>query len=375
MKHYDVAVIGLGIVGASAAYAAAWAGARVLALDAAIPGGGTSGTSFAWLNSVRKEPELYHALNAAGMTAHRELSRELGGDAGYHDGGSLEWAEGADAERELRERVHRLAGRGYPAEWISRERATALEPGLAISDRVQEVAFFAADAWLDAPRLIGRLLAAAAARGAEIRDRTAVALRARGDRLEALAADGGEIGAEAVLVCVGPATQTFLEQVGATLPVGQVPGLLAVTSRPAQPLRRVVHAPGVHLRPDASGGLLLGTEDLDAVAARTDSPAALTPLAAQMLERAARVFPAARSVKIVDVRVGVRPMPGDRHTIAGRIPGFINGWVIATHSGVTLGPLLGRLMSDEIVRGKPSSALAPFRPERFTTAQAAGVKQ
>ena len=375
MKHYDVAVIGLGIVGASAAYAAAWAGARVLALDAAIPGGGTSGTSFAWLNSVRKEPELYHALNAAGMTAHRELSRELGGDAGYHDGGSLEWAEGADAERELRERVHRLAGRGYPAEWISRERATALEPGLAISDRVQEVAFFGADAWLDAPRLIGRLLAAAAARGAEIRDRTAVALRARGDRLEALAADGGEIGAEAVLVCVGPATQTFLEQVGATLPVGQIPGLLAVTSRPAQPLRRVVHAPGVHLRPDASGGLLLGTEDLDAVAARTDSPAALTPLVAQMLERAARVFPAARSVKIVDARVGVRPMPGDRHTIAGRIPGFINGWVIATHSGVTLGPLLGRLMSDEIVRGKPSSALAPFRPERFATAQAAGVKQ
>jgi hypothetical protein len=42
------------------------------------------------------------------MTAHRELSRELGGDAGYHDGGSLEWAEGEDEERELRERVVRL---------------------------------------------------------------------------------------------------------------------------------------------------------------------------------------------------------------------------------------------------------------------------
>src|SRR4029453_7573597 len=133
MKHYDVAVIGLGIVGASASYAAAWAGARVLALDAAIPGGGTSGTSFAWLNSVRKEPELYHALNAAGMTAHRELSRELGGDAGYNDAAAREWPRGADAKRELRERVPRLAGRGYPAEWISRERATALEPGLAIS--------------------------------------------------------------------------------------------------------------------------------------------------------------------------------------------------------------------------------------------------
>jgi len=374
MKHYDVAVIGLGIVGASATYAAAWSGARVLALDAGTAGAGTSGTSFAWLNSVRKEPDVYHRLNAAGMTAHRELSRELGGDAGYHDGGSLEWAEAEDEERELRERVHRLAGRGYPADWISRERAAALEPGLAIADHVQEVAFYAADAWLDAPRLIGRLLAAAAARGAEVRERTTVALRARGDRVEVLAADSPAISAESVLVCVGPATQTFLESLGVTLPIGTVPGLLAVTSRPAQPLRRVVHAPAVHLRPDAGGGLLLGAEDLDAVVARADSPGDLTAPAAQLLERAARVFPAARSLKIVDARVGVRPMPGDRHTIAGRIPGFINGWMIATHSGVTLGPLLGRLMSDEIVRGKPSPALAPFRPDRFATARPAGTR-
>jgi glycine/D-amino acid oxidase-like deaminating enzyme len=337
MKHYDVAVIGLGIVGASAAYAAAWAGARVLALDAATPGGGTSGTSFAWLNSVRKEPELYRWRR---RIPRRRLPRVGRGRR-----------RGARAPRACPPaRRPRLPGRVDQSRARDRAGARSRDGG-------------------------SRLLAAAAARGAEIRDRTAVALRARGDRLEALAAAGGEIGAEAVLVCVGPATQTFLEQVGATLPVGQVPGLLAVTSRPAQPLRRVVHAPSVHLRPDASGGLLLGTEDLDAVAARTDSPAALTPLAAQMLERAARVFPAAQSVKIVDARVGVRPMPGDRHTIAGRIPGFINGWMIATHSGVTLGPLLGRLMSDEIVRGKPSSALAPFRPERFATAQAAGVKQ
>lgn len=369
MNHYDVAVVGLGIVGASAVYAAAWTGARVLALDAGTPGGGTSGTSFAWLNSVRKEPEAYHRLNAAGMTAHRELSRELGGDAGYHEGGSLEWAEPGDAERELRERVHRLAARGYPAEWIGRERATELEPGLAIPEPIREVAFFAADAWLDAPRLIGRLLAAASARGAEVRDGTPVrSFRRRGDRVEALVMHGGEVTARSVLICVGPATQALLEPLGVTIPVGRVPGLLAVTSRPATPLGRVVHAPGVHLRPDAGGGLLLGAEDVDALAASSGSPASLS---AVLLERAGRVFPAARQLRIVDSRIGVRPMPGDRLTIAGRIPGFANAWLIATHSGITLGPLLGRLMADEIVRDKPSSSLAPFRPERFLTSTTA----
>src|SRR2546421_112928 len=110
LSSYDLAVIGVGIVGASAVYAATRVGARVVALDAGAPGAGTSGASFAWLNACRKEPEHYHRLNAAGMAAHRELARELGGDVAYHDGGSLEWAERDDKLAELRARVERLAG-------------------------------------------------------------------------------------------------------------------------------------------------------------------------------------------------------------------------------------------------------------------------
>ena len=116
------------------------------------------------------------------------------------------------------------------------------------------------------------------------------------------------------------------------------------------------------------GGLRLGAEDVDTLATNSGLPAALSEL---LLERAARVFPAARQLKIADTRIGFRPMPGDGHTIAGRIPGFANAWMIATHSGITLGPLLGRLVTDEIVRGAPSPMLAPFRPERFLTAGAA----
>ena len=369
MNRYDLAVIGLGIVGASAVYAATRAGASVLALDAGTPGAGTSGTSFAWLNSCRKEPEAYYRLNVDGMTAHEELSRELGGDAGHHPGGSLEWADPGDGERELRTRVARLASRGYRAEWISRERAASMEPALAIPEHAREVAFYAGEAWLDAPRLIRLLLDAASAKGAEVRERTPVrSLRARGDRLEAVVVDGGERVSDAVLVCVGPSTQAFLEPLGVSMPVGRVAGLLAVTSRPAQMPHGVVHAPGIHLRPDASGGLLLGTEEVDELA-RKSEPSAFPKLAAILLERAARVVPAAREVTIVDSRLGVRPMPADHHTIAGRVPGLANGWMIATHSGVTLGPLLGRLMADEIVRGVSQSVLARFRPERFAAAR------
>jgi glycine/D-amino acid oxidase-like deaminating enzyme len=141
--------------------------------------------------------------------------------------------------------------------------------------------------------------------------------------------------------------------------------LLAVTSRPGQGLGRVVHAPGIHLRPDASGGLLLGAADVDGLINEASSPETALAVAGQLLERAARVFPAAKDVRLVDARIGVRPMPADSVTIAGRVPGFANAWMLATHSGVTLGPLLGRLIADEIVGGVPSAVLAPFRPDRF----------
>jgi glycine/D-amino acid oxidase-like deaminating enzyme len=371
LSTYDVAVVGLGIVGASATHALTRAGARVLALDAGASGAGTSSTSFAWLNACKKEPEVYHRLNAEGMAAHRELARELGAEGGHHEGGSLEWADGGDEERELRARVERLVGRGYPARFIGRESALSLEPGLAIPDHVREVAFYAADAWLDAPRLIRTLLAAATAKGAEVREHAAVrSFRARAGRVEALAVGDGEIVARSVLVCVGPATQAFLEPCGVAIPVGRVYGLLAVTSRPDEALQRVVHAPGVHLRPDVGGGLMLGTDDLNGPVVEAASPAEREAIAARMVERAARVFPSARDVKLVEYRVGVRPMPADRHTIAGRLPGFANAWMIATHSGVTLGPLLGGLLADEIVRDIPSAMLAPFRPDRFAAATA-----
>jgi glycine/D-amino acid oxidase-like deaminating enzyme len=128
-----------------------------------------------------------------------------------------------------------------------------------------------------------------------------------------------------------------------------------------------VHAPGIHLRPDASGGLLLGAADIDGLVTDTSSSEAASAAAARLIERARRVFPPARDVQLVGSRIGVRPMPADGQTIAGRIPGLVNAWVLATHSGVTLGPLLGQLIAAEIVGGTPSPVLAPFRPERFAS--------
>ena len=62
---------------------------------------------------------------------------------------------------------------------------------------------------------------------------------------------------------------------------------------------------------------------------------------------------------------GWRVLPQDRLTVAGPIDTERRVYVVATHSGVTLAPLLRRLVRSELVDGTNEPMLGPFRPERF----------
>ena len=62
-------------------------------LDAAAPGAGTSGASFAWTNSFGKIPRDYHDLNVAGMEEHAALAKELPGGGWLHQDGALAWED------------------------------------------------------------------------------------------------------------------------------------------------------------------------------------------------------------------------------------------------------------------------------------------
>src|ERR1700730_19343066 len=97
MSNADIVVIGAGSVGANVAYRLAERGAKVTVLEAGAPGGGTSGTSFAWTNSFHKTPRDYHDLNTASMAEHLALVSELGDGDWHKQAGALAWGEGGRA--------------------------------------------------------------------------------------------------------------------------------------------------------------------------------------------------------------------------------------------------------------------------------------
>jgi glycine/D-amino acid oxidase-like deaminating enzyme len=365
MSRAHLIVIGAGVVGASVAHRLAAEGARVTVVDAAAPGSGTSGASFAWTNAFDKPPRAYHDLNVASMAEHAALTAELGGDW-FKPVGNLQWEEDPDAGARLRQTVERLRGWSYPLEWLSRKDALALEPDLAIAPHVDEIVFAPGEGYVEVVPMVAALLATAREKGATVLggQRVTAMIRA-GQRIRGVeTAAGQRIEGDAVIDCAGPAAAGVARLAGVELPVGREPGRLIYTAPAATTLRRPVHAPGVHFRPDGAGRIVLAERAHDQV---VEEGALEAPgwAPADSVTAVARHLPCLQGVRVEAVRVGVRPMPEDRLPIVGAIPGIDGFYAVVSHSGVTLGPLWGRLAATELLRGEPDPRLAPFRPARF----------
>ena len=359
-----VAVAGAGIVGASVAFRLARGGAHVWLLDQCRPASGTTSSSFAWVNANSKTPREYFELNRAGMEEHLRLNGELPDGAPWlHALGNLIWAEGTDRD-DLGRRVERLRSWGYAAEWWQASRVNErLEPYLRFPAPETPVAFFPGEAWVDAPQLTQTLVRLAVRNGAEARFGSAVeSIEYGGGEVSGVRiADGEELRVDAVVNAAGPTADRVAAMAGRKLPLVPRSGLLARISVSGEPLHRVFHSPQVNARPDGQGHLVLHHPSVDERLGAEDA----SSLARELLDRAREVLPALEDAGIVEARVGVRPIPEDGLPCVGTVSALPGYYEAVTHSGVTLGPLVGRLLAQEIVEGEAHPLLAPFSPDRY----------
>jgi glycine/D-amino acid oxidase-like deaminating enzyme len=362
MAGADVVVVGGGCVGANVAYRLAERGASVTVLDAHAPGTGTSRASFAWTNSFNKTPRDYHDLNVASMEEHALLAKELGGGAWLHQDGALAWEAAPAGLARLAQAVERLAGWGYAVERISPRQARELEPDLHIAG-VDEVVWAPGEGYVDVVPFIGALLAEAARRGARVLPgRRVTGVIRSGSRVRGVSTEGGDrFEADWVVDCAGVAMGDVARLAGLEIPLDRVPGRLIYTAPVATILRRPIHAPGCHFRPDGGGRIVLaeGAHDQTWVGGGEPWPPE------RSLAAVATHLPALAGARVEATRVGVRPMPCDERPMVGAIPGLDGFYVVVSHSGVTLGPLWGRIAAAELLDGTLDPRLTPYRPARF----------
>jgi glycine/D-amino acid oxidase-like deaminating enzyme len=364
-----VVVIGAGVYGAAVAASLTRRGAWVTVVDGGAPGGGTSGATFSWTNSCGKQPRSYHDFSVTAMEAHRRLAADVAHCDWYHETGNLEWAA-TDAEREgLRRKVAGVLDYGYEARWLSRAEALDLEPDLdpaALSD--DAIAYFPREGWVEPTRLIAHLLSTAVAAGAEVvRDDAVTGLEVAAGVVRAVRlASGRRLATDAVVDCAGPGAARIAGLAGLALPMRNTRGVLVHTSPVAVAVRRVVHAPAVHVRPDGGGRLLLHTPEVDAAARVSDSgEVGVDPSAVDAVVEAGRaLYPGLRAAAVESVRVGERPIPDDGLPVLGRVVQLPNFHFAVSHSGVTLSLHAGDLVAAEVLGEDRDDDLAPFRFER-----------
>jgi glycine/D-amino acid oxidase-like deaminating enzyme len=355
-----VVVAGGGIVGAAITYYLARAGAQVTMLEREQPGRKTSNNSFAWVNAFSRTTRTYYDFARRSVELYRQLPDELGIDMELHWHGGIHWVDQPDAAEALRARVRELQSWGHTVEMISGAELTAREPHLRPT--IEAACYSASDGATHPPSVIRALLERAQALGAEVRtDTSLVGMEVRNGRVTGARTPSGLLAADVVIDAAGADAAAIGAMAGIRIPMFPKPGTLVLTV-PLPPLvRTVIHTPNLHLRQQADGRVLLGeswtmeTEDTDLSLARGQ----------QLLIRAASFLPELAEAHVETMKIGVRPMPEDERPIVGPVPGMTGFYVAVTHSGVTLAPLVGQLVAQEVTTGHPNPLLAEYRIERF----------
>ena len=247
----DVAIIGGGIVGCSAAYFLARAGVRVALFEKGRIAGEQSGRNWGWVRQQGRSPvELPMMLRS--LRLWLEMRDELG-DIGFVQGGSLYLADGEAELAELGEwlpvaRTHELDTRLLDARELS---------GVLRTDSVRwrGALYTASDARAEPSRAAPAIARAAQRRGAQIFSHCAVrgvdrvAGRARG-----VITERGRVAASTVVCAGGAWTGAFCRSMGISFPQLTVLGTVARTAPSREILSGEAWCPAIAIRRRADGG-------------------------------------------------------------------------------------------------------------------------
>ncbi|WP_462215803.1 NAD(P)/FAD-dependent oxidoreductase [Klebsiella variicola] len=369
-----IAVVGAGVLGLSVARSLAIAGADVTLFERNQIGAGTTSTTFAWINSNGKNPDSYHHLNVAAMREHRALQDNARSEGRWLSAtGTYEWAIKNEAQKRLQARVNRLEKLNYAAKPITAEQLRSRVPEIHVHPRAEEVWHFPDECLLHPAIFLAWLWSEAKSFGANLHchaDVIDVEESMQGVKLTL--ADGVQWLGDEVVLATGRWSQELMARLGLQLalidanqPNKIACGFLALTTPQLIQLSANLITPELNVRPDGGGRLLLQAPDLDHFA----NPALLTSpeghVGQEFLNRLRRLFNNTESAQIERIAVGQRSRPADGLAAIGYVTPLRRVYLMVTHSGMTLAPLLGKLTAEEMINGQRSAMLDDFFPQRL----------
>ncbi|HMD31399.1 MAG TPA: FAD-binding oxidoreductase [Candidatus Acidoferrales bacterium] len=357
-----IVVVGGGIVGASIAYHLIRRGVSVTVCEKTRPAAGATANSFAWINSTySKEPRSYYDLNVMGMAGWRRLDLEFSGELKVQWGGCVEWyPAGAEADT-LRKEVIRAQQWGYAAHLVQATEFGRLLPSVRPGS-MAAASFCEREGTVDPVYVTQTILAKAKQLGARtLYPCEVTGLVRSGNRVSAVETSEGRFELHALVLASGVDTPRLAAMADVRVPLKDSPGVLAHAAPTARLLDRVALGPQAHMKQNPDGRVVTGSDF-----GGTPTTDASRETGEKLLAHAAAYLPGLAHAKLERVTLGWRVMPQDEYPILGFAePRCPNLYVAATHSGVTLAPLIGQFAAAEILDGARVGMLEPYRLSRF----------
>ena len=353
----DVVIVGGGVVGASAAYHLAKAGAgRVVLLERAdhVAAGSTGSCAGGFRHQFSSEVNV--RLSKASIPMITGFTEQHGLPLDIHQDGYLFLVRTDDLWRDYvaANELHHALGVG--AEILTPEAAAALIPGIAL-DGVVGATFGPNDGIADPSGLTQGYATLARRAGAEIRLEIDVRrVRVRAGRVEGIVTDRGAIDAPFVVNAAGPWAGSLAATAGIELPLEPIPRHVLVTGRfPGAPSRRtlVIDAETSFYFHREGDGVLMGKGSPNEHASFSTTPDE-SFIAEELLPTAVEVFPPLEEAAIEHSWVGLYEMTPDRHPIIGEAPD-VRGLYLAngfSGHGFQHAPVVGKLLAEMIVDGE-----------------------
>ena len=358
----DVAVIGAGITGLSAALHLARAGRDVVVLDRGDAWGEASGANAGTLSQQVKHP---HVMELMQMSLDLWEQEAAVFDRQVMRCGGLRVALSGREVAMLRSSVALQQRRGLDVEFLEGRALADHAPWLG--DVVLAASACPRDAY-SMPLSTGPgLMKAAAAAGVRLVDRAGVRAIDPGDGC-CLATPAGTVRCDILVIAAGAWSGKIAAMLGVELPLMVDVNMLTITEAAPPVLDRVVtHMGGVlSLKQYANGTCMIGggwqgRGSLASGEKNIDHVRLLHNLAI-----AARVVPGLRNVGIQRCWSGFESVARDALPVLGRLPGHRNVFIATgARGGYSLGPALGKVVAELATTGIASVPADPFDPARL----------
>ena len=367
----DVVIVGGGVVGASAAYHLASAGAgRVVVLEREdrLGAGSTGACAGGFRTQFSSEVNIRLSQASVPMITRFTEEHGLPLDVAQHGYLFLVRDQGLWGEFVRANELQRSLG--VEAQLIAAEDAEKLEPGISI-DGVVGASYGPEDGIADPSGLtegyatLGRRVGAEVDLGADVR-RVVV----DGDRVRGVETRDEMIDAPVVVNAAGPWGGEVAATVGVELPLEPIPRHVLVTGTfPGVPERRtlVIDAVSSFYFHREGAGVLMGMgspNERPTFETRVDERF----IAEELLPKAVEVFPPLEEAAVEHSWVGLYEMTPDRHPIIGEAPG-VAGFYLAngfSGHGFQHAPVAGKLLAELIVEGRAATVdISGLGLERF----------